>query len=535
MKYLKIITLFSLMASFLTSCHKDLEQPPLSSLTIDQFFNTLDEAEIAVNGIYDVFGQQYHQYYIKMTDHGSHVSTTFQNNQNQNKFAFYTFTSGDRDLEDIWFSAYKGIYRANTVLNRLNTISVDPNDLNAIRLKSRLKGEAKFLRSLLYFNLVRFWGDVPLVTEELLDFNNEASVYKAKTASTLIYDQIISDLLEAEQSLYHASWVAAGDAPSYTEGDRGRATIGAAKGLLSKVYLTRASWPLNQTEYLQDAYDKSLELINDSHYELDSDYHHLLTPDGENSKEWLFMAEFNYSALQGSVYGGFQNPAGSSKSIDYGFGRVSPTLKFYNKFDPTDARITSIAKGRKFKPDNSITLSNNTKQWTSYKYRFQVKPQGRFITDMNAPILRFADILLINAEAANELGMEAEALTSLNRVLKRARDFGVSLDASAYGAAPVDVLLGNTKEDLREIIFWERAKELAFEGHSKLDLIRAGETKFLEELSEENQKWTWNHVKFPEGDKTQTWVLNVAPFKMLYPIPEAELGANYNLSQNPGY
>ena len=99
--------------------------------------------------------------------------------------------------------------------------------------------------------------------------------------------------------------------------------------------------------------------------------------------------------------------------------------------------------------------------------------QGRFITDMNAPILRFADILLINAEAANELGMEAEALTSLNRVLKRARDFGVSLDASAYGAAPVDVLLGNTKEDLREIIFWERAKELAFEGHSKLDLIRA--------------------------------------------------------------
>ena len=534
MKYLKIITLFSLMISFMTSCHRDLDQPPVSSLTIDQFFNTLEEAEIAVNGIYDVFGTQYYQYYIKMTDHGSHVSTTFQNNQNQNKFAYYTYTSGDKDLQDVWFSAYKGIYRANMVINRLDDILIDTNNVDAVKFKARLKGEAQFVRALLYFNLVRFWGDVPFVTEELLDFNDDANVYRSRTESTIIYDQIISDLLEAEKTLYHASWVSATDAPSYSEGERGRATIGAAKGLLSKVYLTRASWPLNQSEYMQDAYDKSLELINDNHYELDNDLHHLLTPDGENSREWLFMAEFNYSGLQGSVYGGFQNPTGNSGATDFGFGRVSPTLNFYNKFDVTDARLTFMAQG-KFKADNSIQPSLNTKQWKSYKYRFQVKPQGRFITDMNAPILRFADVLLINAEAANELNMETEALTSLNRVLKRAREFGASLDPALYGASPLDILVGNSQEDLKEIIFWERAKELAFEGHSKLDLIRAGETKFLEELSKENQKWSSKYTSFPEGNKTQTWGINVAPYKMLYPIPEAEIGANYNLSQNPGY
>lgn len=534
MKYFKIITLFSLMLALFNSCIADLNQEPVSSITIDQFFNTLDEAEIAVNGIYDVFGTQYFQYYIKMTDHGSHVSTTFQANQNQNKFAFYTFNSGDKDIKDIWFSAYKGIYRANMLLNRIDDIDYDPADVNAERFKTRLKGEAKFVRALLYFNLVRFWGDVPLVTEELMDFNDGANVYRARSDSKLIYDQIISDLQDAEQMLYHASWVSSDDAPSYSEGDRGRATIGAAKGLLAKVYLTRASVPLNEVEYMQDAYDKSLEVINDNHYELDADYHHILSPDGEDSREWLFMAEFNYGAFQGSVYGGFQNPTGNAASMDYGFGRVSPSLRFYNKFDQADARITSIAKG-KFNADNSIKEVNNTKQWKSYKYRFQIKPPGRFITDMNAPILRYADILLINAEAANELGMETPALTSLNEVLERARNFGTNLDSSLYGAAPLDVLAGNSQEDLREIIFWERAKELAFEGHSRFDLIRAGEAKFLEELSEENQKWSSNYNSAPDGNKTQSWVSNVATYKMLFPIPESEIGSNYNLKQNPGY
>lgn len=533
-----VITLGLIMAVF-TSCHDNLDLDPISEITPDTFFNDLDEVEIAVNGMYNVFRAQYHQFYIKITDHGSHVGTNNLANYNQNLYATYSFNSADRDILTLWQSAYQGIYRTNVIINRVQEADQgDYDDYMAEKFRNRLEAEARFTRALLYFNMVRFFGDVPLIVEERVDFEN---INTPRTDSKLVYDQIIEDLQFAETHLYGPNWYTSetvdinGEArpviPSYDLEDFGRPTFSAAKGLLAKVYLTRASWPLNETAYFALAEEKANEVIDSNIYQLADDYHELLSPEGERSREWLYTAQFDYDGLQAAPWGGFQNPKGPGAVIDRGFGRTAPVLNFYRRFEPEDARITSIQKGS-FKANGTVKSSNNTKQWCSYKFRFSTQPVSRFRTDMNAPILRYADILLIHAEAAAQNGNLDDAVTSLNLVRSRARSFGSSLDATTYGAAPADITSTPNQSDLLEIIFWDRAKELCFEGHSRFDLVRAGEERFMSELT--SQTFSTN-VNNASAEKPMPWILNVNTNRMILPIPESEVSANTAMEQNPGY
>lgn len=522
-----------------TSCHDNLELNPISEITPDTFFNDLDEVEIAVNGMYDVFALSYHQFYIKITDHGSHVGTNNLANYNQNLYATYSFNSADRDILVLWESAYQGIYRSNVIINRVQEADQgDYDDYEAEKYRNRLEAEARFTRALLYFNMVRFFGDVPLIIEERVDFEN---INAPRTDSKLVYDQIIEDLKFAEEHLYGPEWftsetVDVNGEPrpvimSYSPEDFGRPTFTAAKGLLAKVYLTRASWPLNETSYFTLAEEKAKEVIDLNIHELDSDYQYILSPDGSRSREWLFMTQFNTEALQGGPWGGFTNPSGPGAVVDRGFGRTSPTLQFYRKFDEQDVRILSCAKGN-FKANGDIKEVNNTKQWRSYKYRFPIQPISRFRTDMNAPVLRYADVLLMHAEAAAQNGNLDDAVASLNEVRARARSFGSSLDNSSYGAEPAEIATTPSKEELLDTVFWDRAKELCFEGHSRFDLVRAGEERFMSELM--SQTFSTN-VNNAGAEKPVPWLVNVNTNRMLLPIPEAEVSANTAMEQNPGY
>ena len=172
----------------------------------------------------------YQQNFIYMSDHGSHVATMLFNNPLLNLYAWYTFDNTDRFVRDTWGTAYEVIYGSNLVINRVGQLETDDDVL-----KNRIIAEAKFLRALAYFNLVRFYGDVPLHLEELNDFENIESVNKPRTSATIIYEAIIDDLIFAEENLYFASWISDDSKPSYQIDDLGRATIGAAKGLLAKV------------------------------------------------------------------------------------------------------------------------------------------------------------------------------------------------------------------------------------------------------------------------------------------------------------
>ena len=221
-----LLIVMTLLLSIVTSCHDELDTAPLSTLAPENFFNDLIESEIAVNGIYDKMANHYQQNFIYMSDHGSHVGTFLYNNPNLNSYAWYTFSNSDRFVTATWATAYEAIYRSNLVINQVGQLDTDDDVL-----KNRIIAEAKFLRALAYFNLVRFYGDVPLHLEELSDLDDLEIVNKPRMSASLIYDAIIDDLIFAEEHLYLASWISDDNKPSYEGGNLGRATIGAAKGL----------------------------------------------------------------------------------------------------------------------------------------------------------------------------------------------------------------------------------------------------------------------------------------------------------------
>jgi hypothetical protein len=461
----------------------------------------------------------YQQNFIYMSDHGSHVATMLFNNPLLNLYAWYTFSNSDRFVTATWATAYQVIYGSNLVINQVAQLDTD-DDI----LKNRIIAEAKFLRALAYFNLVRFYGDVPLHLEELSDFDNSVTVNKPRMNASLIYDAIIDDLIFAEEHLYQASWITDENKPSYDVGDLGRATVGAAKGLLAKVYLTRASFPERDLDSYQLAFDKAEEIIADASYIIDPDYYNLNSLEGKTSQEWIFQIQYSVLGQQTSNWGGIHNPLSQGQAgqaaNDWGYGRVSPTFKFANSFEEGDLRSDTCAKGR-INADGSINYIPRSTAWYSHKYRFSSRPLSRFNTDMNAPVLRFADIILIYAEAANELNiLDQDVYNQLDRILSRA---GVTTFEN-----------GRIENDLKEFIFWERARELCFEGHSKFDIVRAGLNKFLFEVKGQEQT---NNENNPSATSVVSWSDNVQPYHLLFPIPAAEMESNSSMAgnQNTGY
>ena len=514
-----LLIVMTLILIVVTSCHDELDTVPLSTLAPENFFNDLTESEIAVNGIYDKMANHYQQNFIYMSDHGSHVATMLFNNPNLNMYAWYTFTKSDRFVTATWATAYEVIYRSNLVINQVGKLQTD-DDL----LKNRIIAEAKFLRALAYFNLVRFYGDVPLHLEELIDLDDLEIVNKPRVSASLVYDAIISDLIFAEEHLYLASWISDANKPNYESGSLGRATVGAAKGLLAKVYLTRASFPERDLDSYQLAFDKAEEIIADAHYIIDPDYFKLNSLEGKTSEEWMFQIQYNVLGQQTSNWGGLHNPLNQGPAgrlaNDWGYGRVSPTFKFANSFEDGDIRSETCAKGR-INADGSINYIPRSTAWYSHKYRFSSRPLSRFHTDMNAPVLRFADIILIYAEAADELKVvDQDVFGQLDRILGRA---GVMTFEN-----------GRIENNLKEFIFWERARELCFEGHAKFDVVRAGLEKFLFEVKGQEQT---NNENIPSATREVSWSVNVQPYHLLFPIPTAEMESNSSMNgnQNPGY
>ena len=139
-KFLLIV--MTMLLSIVTSCHDELNTVPLSTLAPENFFNDLEESEIAVNGLYDKMADHYRQNFIYMSDHGSHVATMLFNNTNLNLYAWYTFSNSDRFVTATWATGYEAIYRSNLVINQVGQLDTDDDVL-----KNRIIAEAKFLRA----------------------------------------------------------------------------------------------------------------------------------------------------------------------------------------------------------------------------------------------------------------------------------------------------------------------------------------------------------------------------------------------------
>jgi hypothetical protein len=400
---------------------------------------------------------------------------------------------GDLGTDKDQMDNINGISRCNQAIANVPKYDIDPG------LKSRLIGEASFLRAYYYFNLVRCYGDVPLI-DGLIDADNPADIEKAATRAPKadVYNLIVSDLTNAMNVLPTVD--------EYAPEDMGRATKGAAMGLLAKVNMYLKNWQIVQ--------DMTDQIINGSAgtYGLVPDYATIWREVGENSIESLFEIQGRginpntgiqgYSVTQGAR-GNVKYPDNTPALTGWGFNTPSSDLE--NAYEPGDMRkaATIMHKGDTLW-DGAIVENSVSNDRYNYKAYVSKKNEtfngGDWESNKNVRILRMGEIYLLNAEAANELGNTSKAQSSLNDVRHRA----------GLGDTPA-----SNQADLRNAIWKERRVELAMEHDRFFDLVRQGRAG--EVLRAQGKE-------FVDGKNE------------IFPIPQPEIDASQGkYAQNPGY
>ena len=488
MKKLKI--LLPLLLLIVSSCKDSFfEVTPRGQLTAENFFQTQEHAMLATNAVYNVMRNwEIHVFaYVGCTDI---LSDDADKGSEPNDAVFLLemdnllFDAANIAPKTLWDGYYRAIFRANIAIERIPEIKMD------VPLQNRLIAESKFLRAYFYFNLVRWFGDLPLVTKQLTQ--DEFKQSRAKTAD--VYAQIITDLKAAIDVLPEKS--------KYSTDDLGRATKGAARGLLSKVYLTAKDYA-NAEKYATD-------LINSNEYALLADYNTIFTREGENAAESIFEVQATVSTERADGGSQFNEVQGVRGTPNLGWGFNRPSDSFILEFEPGDPRrdATILYEGEAL-PDGSAIVERNPRVFNA---RFNQKawvpthPAGNGSGPGNIRLLRYADVLLIASEAANENGKTADALKYLNLVRKRAR--------GANNNILPDVTTTD-KAQLRDKIWHERRVELGMEQHRWFDLVRTGRAEAA--MLKNGKSFTKNKHE-------------------LLPIPQAEIDlSSGTLLQNPGY
>ena len=493
-----ILTIIRISAGFLLltplGCSDFLDKPLQGQLTQQNFPTSASDALGATNGAYNILrNSNYHFGLFPIMDIMSDDANKGSNPSDQaatiGPYNTFTHIKEELTMAAWWSTLYLGVKTANVVIEKVPAIQMDD------ALKTRYIAEASFLRALHYFDLARAWGGVPLVTTTVVP----PSLARAPIGD--VYNLIIGDLQVAIAGLPEKSEYAAKDA--------GRATKGAAKALLAKVYLF-----LPQPDFVNAA-KYALEVINSAQYSLESDFANANGVLGENGVESIF--EIGALPFEGQENGGNQyaNVQGVRGYPNRGWGFNRPSMDLMAAYEAGDPRqdktiitlgevidgVTILGDGST--PDVTKDASNNTIEIECYNQKVWtpgVTVPTQF--EHHRRILRYADVLLMAAEALNENGNGTDARMYLNRVRLRARD--------GNGTILPDVT-ETDKNLLRDRILKERRIELALEGHRFWDLVRTG--KAATSLG-------------PLGFKTGQ--------HELLAIPQTEIDLSHNLlTQNP--
>ncbi|MNU13682.1 SusD family protein [compost metagenome] len=472
----KIFLTLSLL-TLIVSCDNDfVDIKDEGQVDVADFFTTQDDAMRATTAIYSFLRSWENtgfpaQYVFGVTGDDVEKGSNPGDASFINAYDNFTFTVSDDGVRGYWIGQWQAVNRANQVITNVPKIEMDAT------LKNRLIAEAKMLRAYFYFNLVRIYGGVPI-----FDGLPSDKIYtKPRNSATEVYAFIVKDLTEAAAVLPQ----------TYSTADKGRVTKGGALGLLSKVYLYMKDY--------QKAYDTSNQVISMG-YSLDPDFNHLFRPAGEFGTESVF--EVNCDCAAG--FGGSQYAEVQGVRNQFGWGFFTPTTALENAFEPGDIRkeLTILREGETTLEGDLIKKGdpNAGNMWNQKVYVPSSLNNSAcgYGSIQNLRILRFADILLINAEAANELGNSAAAILNINKVRNRAN----------LGNTPA-----TTPAALKAAIWQERRVELAMENDRFPDLVRTGQAAT---------------VLGPKG---------FTPGKNeLFPIPlDAINQSNGLFVQNPGY
>lgn len=480
MKYINVFFV-ALSVILLGACDKEfLEKTPPDRLPEEGFINSADRVRMAVNGIYQQLQSSdlYGDYLPKFI--GVPAGEILLSNTQPLAINNFSFDASDSYMLNIYAAFYQGIQRANWVISAAPAVEMDEG------LKARYIAEAKFLRAFYYWNLTNMWGDVIIISEPIA---HPDDVLIAKSPQADVYAFIIEDLTAAITDLPPVT--------AYGTNDIGRASKGAAQSMLGKAYL-----------YIKDyenAFKLFDEVIKSEDYDLMDEFDHIWNRNYENNRESIFEVQFADIGGSGT---GTRNQS-HLPGVNGGTGSHVATQLIVDAFEPNDPRLgySIFREGDVFAPELSnanINLDTYRATWsaTGYNIRKGMVPilylQG---AGTNYPVIRFADVLLMYAEAANELGMLDEAREAVNRVRQR----------PSVNMPPLTGEETSDKASMFEAIVHERQVELAFENHRFSDLRRWG-------LAEQ-----------------ELGSLGYLPKHRFFPLPQLEDDMNPALDQNPDW
>ncbi|MEZ4884670.1 MAG: RagB/SusD family nutrient uptake outer membrane protein [Chitinophagales bacterium] len=494
MKKITIYLFIFLAAISNYQCSEDfLDKGLLSEVEETDFMTSESDAILATNAAYNVLRDwRYHGGYPIldiMSDDARKGSNPTDAIQIQ-AFENFSYTPSEGAVTNWFTTLYLAAKRCNLVVERAPDIDMDET------LKNRLIGEARFIRALTYFNLVRLYGGVPIITT----INPERKV--ARNTAEEVYNLIKEDLLFAAENLPEKS--------QYDSEDMGRSTRGAAKALLTKVYLYQKDF-VNAEKY-------AIEVINSGQYSLEPNFERVFSKDGEFGSGSIFEIGARPEDFQngGHQYGNTQGFR-SNPNRGWGFNRPSWNLiTFFEEGDPRlDATIIYIGEtldgitmgNDSATPDTTYADTAKTKilEIECYNQKVWIPGTGPLESwDHNVRVLRLADVMLMAAEAMNENGKTAEALTYVNKIRERARGGNNNI---------LPDITSTSQSDVRDAILHERRAEMAMEQNRFFDLVRTGRAA---------------EILGPLGF--------VAGKHDLFPIPQSEIDLSEGLlTQNPNW
>ena len=456
------------------SCKKSfVDITPKGIVPVNTFYTTEIDIKSALTGAYSSLRPIYNEQYGFGEVPSDNAQTYGESEVLYGEQDKLTWTARSTNLQNAWARFYTTIAYANIVLDHVNTPQMTVANRNGYI------GQAKFIRALMYFNMVRMFGGVPLILNEITS-EQQAYTYN-RSSATAVYAQIEKDLTEAAAVL----------PASYTGDNIGRATSIAANALLGKVYMFQNKFSQAESILATVAATAGTLLPYDQIFGLGKD----------NNRDIIFSVQYLGGGFgEGNSFARnfVPQPSGTTITAVTGNSNNIGTPDLYNAFESGDNRLNTAI---------GVYASGTLIYYYAKKFIYQsvgANNEG----DNDWPVLRYADIILLYAEALNENNKTPEALTQLNLVRTRSN---------------LLPKLGLNQTDARTAIRHERRIELCFEGERWFDLIRWG-----------------NFVQVMQAHKTNYVAANgvignIVSTLNLYPIPTREIQLNPNLTQNPGY
>lgn len=563
LKHIIPIALMAAAGMMLASCEDLLTETPSSGYDKDTYFADAEKAEMAIYGIMSSISDYNHYGQDEMampTSDDMYFSSRVATDNKINDISHYRYDSGNDWIQYLWTKKYEGIDRANTAIQGIGNM---PDFESDAQLRA-LEGEARFLRAFLTFDLIKYWGPVPYKTTPS---NGYESSFVPRKSYDELYDIVEEDLALAIERM---PWATAASSPE-------RATQGAARALLMRVLMQRAGYRLELDGTFErpgSAERRKLytRVIEQWEAFCDNGYHDFYAGgyDGLfkdvsglvlNSQEDIYeIAMYQDTGRRnGSAWGIYNGPVVaaptglSATEADNVMGRAQGFFlivpEWYNFFEECDTRRDIAICTYRYQWDATklvhVAQERQSSSWYVGKWRREWMPVGMANKNMNygdvnyCP-LRYADVVLLAAEAYNELGNTAEAWRLINKVRERAG--ATAITTANYdrfigrnlAAMPVNQYIsdGNEQGKVRCALYFERGLELAFEGQRKYDLIRWGVLDKVLRLFGERSTINASGTTPYEGYKNF-----IHGQHELFPIPLKEMQSNHQLAgrNNPGF